>query len=68
MAIGIIRRAQALVQDVLTVSMSSSLEQRPPRKGIPVNVSLPTMTEVVAKGIALNRPPISRISCSSFRL
>lgn len=68
MAIGIIRRAQASVQDVFTVSMSSSLEQRPPRKGIPVNVSLPTMTEVVAKGIALNRLPISRISCSSFRL
>lgn len=68
MAIGIIRRAQALVQDVLTVSMSSSLEQKPPRKGIPVNTRLPMMMEVVAKGIALNRPLISRISCSSFRL
>lgn len=68
MATGIIRRAQALVQDVLTVSMSSSLEQKPPRKGIPVNMRLPMMTEVVAKGIALNRPLISQISCSSFRL
>lgn len=58
MAIGIIRRAQALVQDMLTVSMSSSLEQKPLRKGILVSTSLPMMTEVVAKDIALNRLPI----------
>lgn len=58
MAIGIIRRAQALIQDMLTVSMSSSLEQKPLRKGILVSTSLPMMTEVVAKDIALNRLPI----------
>lgn len=58
MAIGIIRRVQALVQDMLTVSMSSSLEQKPLRKGILVSTSLPMMTEVVAKDIALNRLPI----------
>ena len=38
------------------------------RKGVPVSARLPIMREVVVKGNALNRPPIFRISCSSFRL
>ena len=38
------------------------------RKGIPVSARLPTMRAVVVNGMALNRPPIFRISCSSFRL
>lgn len=38
------------------------------RKGIPVSARLPTMRAVVVNGMVLNRPPIFRISCSSFRL
>ena len=38
------------------------------RKGIPVSARLPTMRAVVVNGMGLNRPPIIRISCSSFRL
>ena len=38
------------------------------RKGIPVSARLPIIRAVVVKGIALNRPPIFRISCSLFRL
>ena len=38
------------------------------RKGTPVSARLPTMRAVVVNGMALNRPPIFRISCSSFRL
>lgn len=38
------------------------------RKGIPVSARLPMIRDVVVKGIALNSPPIFRISCSSFRL
>jgi len=38
------------------------------RKGIPVSARLPIMRAVVVNGIALNRPPIFRMSCSLFRL
>lgn len=38
------------------------------RKGIPVSARLPIIRDVVVKGIALNSPPIFRISCSLFRL
>lgn len=38
------------------------------RKGIPVSARLPIMRAVVVNGIALNRPPIFRMSCWSFRL
>ena len=38
------------------------------RKGIPVSARLPTIRAVVVNGMALNRPTIFRISCSSFRL
>ena len=38
------------------------------RKGIPVSARLPTISEVVVNGNTLYRPPIFRISCSSFRL
>ena len=38
------------------------------RKGIPVSARLPTMRAVVVNGMALNRPPIFRFFCSSFRL
>lgn len=38
------------------------------RKGIPVSAKLPIMSEVVVKGRSLWRPPIFRMSCSSFRL
>ena len=48
--------------------MIRSLEEDPVRKGIPVSARLPTMRAGVVNGMALNRPPIFRISCSSFRL
>lgn len=35
---------------------------------MPVNARLPIIREVVVKGRTLNRPPIFRMSCSSFRL
>lgn len=35
---------------------------------MPVSARLPIMREVAVKGMVLNRPPIFRISCSSFRL
>ena len=38
------------------------------RKGIPVSARLPMIRAVVVNGIALNKPPVLRISCSSFRL
>lgn len=33
-----------------------------------MSARLPTIREVVVNGSALNRPPIFRMSCSSFRL
>lgn len=35
---------------------------------MPVSARLPIISEVVVNGIDLNRPPIFRMSCSSFRL
>lgn len=35
---------------------------------MPVNARLPIIRDVIVKGRNLNRPPIFRISCSSFRL
>lgn len=35
---------------------------------MPVSARLPTVMAVAVKGMVLNRPPIFRISCSSFRL
>lgn len=35
---------------------------------MPVSARLPMIREVEVKGMALNSPPIFRISCSSFRL
>lgn len=61
-------RAQALVYDVLAVSMIRSLEQNPARKGIPVSARLPIIREVVVSGIGLCRLPIFRMCCSLFRL
>lgn len=36
------------------------------RKDIPVNARLLMVREAVMKGIALNRPPVFLISCSSL--
>lgn len=38
------------------------------RKGTPVSARLPIIRAVVVNGMALNRPPIFRMSCSLFRL
>lgn len=38
------------------------------RKGVPVRARLPMIRAEVVVGRVWNRPPILRISCSSFRL
>lgn len=48
--------------------MMASLEKNPARKGVPTRARLPTVRQVVVTGINFCRPPILRMSCSSFRL
>ena len=61
-------RAQALRWDVFKASMMASFEKKPARKGVPVSARLPTVRQVVVVGRRWWRPPILRMSCSSFRL
>lgn len=46
----------------------ASFEKNPARNGVPVRARLPTIRYVDVAGISLWRPPIFRMSCSSFRL
>lgn len=48
--------------------MIASFEKKPARKGVPVRARLPMVKQEEVKGISLCRPPIFRMSCSSFRL
>lgn len=48
--------------------MIASFEKKPARKGVPVRARLPMVRHEEVKGIRLWRPPIFRMSCSSFRL
>lgn len=48
--------------------MIASFEKKPARKGIPVSARLPIMRQEEVNGISLCKPPIFRISCSSFKL
>lgn len=67
-AIRVRARAQAFKWEVLRASMMASFEKKPARKGMPVSARLPIMRHDDVNGINLCRPPIFRISCSSFRL
>lgn len=61
-------RAQELRYDVFIASMMASLEKNPARNGVPVKARLPIVMHDDVNGSVLWRPPIFRISCSSFRL
>lgn len=49
-------------------SIIESFEKNPARKGVPVRARLPIVMHEEVNGSILCRPPIFRISCSSFRL
>lgn len=68
MAINVRIRAQAFKCEVLRASMIASFEKNPAKKGVPVRARLPMVRQDEVNGIRLCRPPIFRISCSSFRL
>lgn len=68
MAIRVRVRAQALRYEVLRASIIASFEKNPARKGVPVSAKLPIVKQVEVKGISLCKPPIFRMSCSSFKL
>ena len=61
-------RAQALRWEGFRASMIASFEKKPARKGVPVSARLPIVREAVVIGRRWWRPPIFRMSCSSFRL
>lgn len=46
----------------------ASFEKNPARNGVPVSARLPIVKQEDVKGISLWRPPIFRMSCSSFKL
>lgn len=68
MAIKVKVRAQALSWDVFIASIIASFEKNPARNGVPVRARLPIVMQEEVNGRTLCRPPIFRISCSSFRL
>lgn len=49
-------------------SIIASFEKNPAKYGVPIRAKLPTVTHVVVNGRVFCKPPIFRISCSSFRL
>lgn len=61
-------RAQALRWEVLRASIMASFEKKPARKGVPVRARLPIVKQEEVKGVRWCKPPIFRMSCSSFRL
>lgn len=48
--------------------MMASFEKNPARKGVPVSARLPIVRLAVVVGRRWWRPPILRMSCSSFKL
>lgn len=48
--------------------MMASFEKKPARNGVPVRARLPMVRQVEVSGSRFCRPPIFRMSCSSFRL
>lgn len=67
-AIRVRTRAQVFKYDVFIASIIASLEKNPARKGVPVRAILPIIMQDEVNGKVLCRPPIFRMSCSSFRL
>lgn len=61
-------RAQVFRYDVFIASIIASLEKNPARNGVPVRAILPIIMHEEVNGSVLWRPPIFRMSCSSFRL
>lgn len=61
-------KAQAFTLEVLMASIIASFEKNPAKYGVPIRAKLPTVTHVVVNGRVFCKPPIFRISCSSFRL
>lgn len=49
-------------------SIIASFEKKPAKKGVPVKARLPIVMQEDVKGVRWCRPPIFRMSCSSFRL
>lgn len=64
----VIVRAQAFRWDVFIASIMASFEKKPDRKGMPVKAKLPIVRVDEVNGRSLCKPPIFRMSCSSFRL
>lgn len=61
-------RAQAFRWEVFRASIMASFEKKPAKKGAPVSARLPIVKQVEVRGMRFWRPPIFRMSCSSFRL
>lgn len=61
-------KAHAFTLEVLIASIIASFEKNPARYGVPIRAKLPTVTHVVVKGRVFCKPPIFRMSCSSFKL
>lgn len=61
-------RAHEFRLEMFIDSIIASLEKNPERYGVPVRARLPMVRQVVVIGSIFCRPPIFRISCSSFRL
>lgn len=53
---------------MLRASIIASLEKNPAKKGVPVRARLPIVRQDEVSGVRCWRPPIFRMSCSSFRL
>lgn len=68
MATSVSARAQAFNWDVFRASIIASFEKNPVKNGMPVSARLPIIRQDDVNGISLCRPPIFRMSCSSFRL
>lgn len=58
MAVSLIHRVQALVYNVLAISIIQSLEKNPLREGLSMSCRLPIVSEVEIKSKALNKLPI----------
>lgn len=67
-AIRVIIRAHEFRLEVFIDSIIASLEKNPERYGVPVSARLPMVRQVVVIGSIFCRPPIFRMSCSSFKL
>ena len=63
MAVSLIHWVQALVYNVLAISIIQSLEKNPLREGLSMSCRLQIVSEVEMKSKALNKLPIWKVSC-----